>query len=77
MGNTLNVCNYGQLPVSSKAYALKPSTDPINFDADFGANSGTSGTSGSSSTSAVTEGINLNYLIGTKFYVFSETYYST
>ena len=89
MGNTLNVCSYGQYPVSTKSYNVQPSTDVINFENDFGPNGGysgssgsTSGTSGSTSgtsgsSAAPVEGINLNYLIGTKFYIFSETYYAS
>lgn len=53
----------------------------INFENDFGNNptpTPSGGTGGSSSgSSTVTEGINLNYLIGTKFYIFYETYYSS
>jgi hypothetical protein len=36
MGNTLNVCSYAQYPTSKSTYSVKPSTDPINFENDFG-----------------------------------------
>jgi hypothetical protein len=70
MGNTLGICSEAQYPSSKKAYSVKPSTEPFNFDNEF-ANDPNGGSSKNSSSSTVTEGINLNYMIGSKFYIFT------